>query len=83
MNRGKIAWMVILPGIFMMVTTVASLVILPFLYIKKHAYSLLAMDIALLLLSAGVVYIATKTFRAKWLEMKAGEAAAPAELARK
>ncbi|UCD57508.1 MAG: carbon starvation protein A [Candidatus Hydrogenedentota bacterium] len=74
MNYGKVAWMVILPGIFMMFTTIASLLILPELLIRKHAYMLLVMDIALLGLSIGVIYVAAKTFREKWREIKRAEA---------
>jgi carbon starvation protein len=77
MGRGKIAWMIIIPGIFMMVTTIASLLILPGFYWQKKAYTLLGMDFALLALSVGVIIVAVKTFREKWLELKA---AGPAEL---
>jgi len=80
MNRGKVAWMVIVPGIFMMITTIAALIILPFQkYIPENAHILLWMDIAMLILSVGVVYVAVKRFREKWLEMKrAGATAAVA-----
>jgi carbon starvation protein len=81
MNRGKVAWMVIIPGIFMMVTTLAALVILPKLYWAKHAYSLVGIDGAMLLLSVGVIAISVKTFRAKWIEMKRSGAAVLPELA--
>jgi len=83
MSRGKIAWMIIIPGIFMMVTTIASLLLLPRLYLEKHAYTLLVMDLLLLALSLGVVIVAAKTFRSKWLEMKKMGAAQEIEFAQK
>jgi carbon starvation protein len=81
MSRGKVAWMVILPGLFMMITTIVALVMLFFLFKKGGDNTLLVLDVAMLALSAGVVYIAAKTFRAKWMEMKAAGPAAVAELA--
>jgi carbon starvation protein len=84
MGRGKVAWAIIIPGIFMMVTTLAALVILPFqVYIKMRAYTLLVTDLVLLGLSIGVIIVAVRTFRTKWLEMKAAGRAEIPELVNK
>ncbi|GAB4338288.1 MAG: carbon starvation protein A [Candidatus Abyssubacteria bacterium] len=79
-GRRKVAWMVILPAIFMMITTIASLLLLPELLIEKKAYMLVVMDFALLGLSLGVIYVAATTFRRKWREMKRVDFAKAPEL---
>ncbi len=79
-GRRKVAWMIILPAIFMMVTTIASLLILPKFLIEKKAYLLVVMDFALLALSLGVIYVAATTFRRKWREMKQAQFTMAAEL---
>jgi len=72
-NRKKTAWFTILPAIFMMVTTLYSLVVLLFeKYIPKNNIALAVVDAVLIVLALGVIYLSYK----KWRELKAG--AAPA-----
>jgi carbon starvation protein len=52
----------LIPAIFMILTTVASLVILLVSYIKKGNILLIATDILLLVLATGVVLLVIKTF---------------------
>ncbi len=52
----------LLPAIFMLVTTLASLVILLFNYLKQAMYILMATDILLFILAIGVIVLALKTF---------------------
>ncbi len=60
--RGKKYLFVILPAAFMMVTTIASLIILLGNYMQKANYILVATDILLLILSIGVIVLSIKTF---------------------
>ncbi|PKL35932.1 MAG: carbon starvation protein A [Spirochaetae bacterium HGW-Spirochaetae-1] len=60
--RGKKFVFTLLPGIFMMVTTMASLVILFFNYQKKGNYILMVTDALLFALSIGVVYLVINRF---------------------
>jgi carbon starvation protein len=52
----------LIPAIFMLVTTLASLVILLLNYIRGRNYVLILADVLLLGLSAGVVWLVLKTF---------------------
>jgi carbon starvation protein len=61
MNGKKYSYAFI-PGIFMMITTITSLIILMMSYIKKSNYVLLTADILLLVLSTGVIIIVFKKF---------------------
>ncbi len=71
-NRKKTAWFTILPAMFMMVTTIYSLIyLLVEKYLPKKNIALSAVDILLIVLSLGVIYIA---FR-KWRQLKAAPAA--------
>ncbi len=64
MQRGKKFLFALLPGIFMLITTIASLVIILVNdYIPKQNYMLAAGDILLLALAVGVVVLAIKKFR--------------------
>lgn len=66
-NRGKTAWFTILPALFMMVTTVYSLIsLLIEKYIPKHNNMLAAVDILLVFLSVGVIVLAYR----KWVELR-------------
>jgi carbon starvation protein len=60
--RKRRNWFTLVPAAFMVVTTLASLVILLVGYAKKANYILMAADLLLLALSAGVVALALKTF---------------------
>ncbi len=65
--RKKNAWFTILPAIFMMATTLCSLVYLLFeKYLPKKNVALSIVDILLVLLSVGVIYVALK----KWAEFQ-------------
>jgi len=55
-------WFTIVPAVFMVATTLVSLGILLAGYVKKANYILIAADILLLALSAGVVMLSVKTF---------------------
>jgi len=60
--RGRKNLITIIPAIFMILTTTASLLILLFTkYIPQKNVTLLVSDILLLLLSLGVVYLSLKT----------------------
>jgi len=52
----------VIPAIFMMATTIVSLIILLYNYIQKSNYILIIMDIFLLILSLGMVLLSAKTF---------------------
>ncbi|MGB9893210.1 MAG: carbon starvation protein A [Candidatus Saccharicenans sp.] len=60
--RKKKNWFTIIPGIFMLLTTLASLLILFKSYILKKNYVLVVADLLLLGLAIGVVMLFTKTF---------------------
>jgi carbon starvation protein len=59
---GKRFLFALLPGIFMMLTTLASLLILLVKYVKGANYILMATDILLLILAIGVVILVSKRF---------------------
>jgi len=61
-NAGKSAVFTMLPAIFMVVTTMASLVILFQSYLEKGMSMLLTADVVLLVMSLGVVIIAVRTY---------------------
>jgi carbon starvation protein len=54
-----------IPAVFMIMTTIAALVLLLGQYIKSGNYVLILTDVLLLLLSAGVVLLSIKTFAGK------------------
>ncbi len=60
--RKRKNWFTLVPAVFMVVTTLVSLGILLTGYIRKGNYILIAADVLLLALSAGVVTLALKTF---------------------
>ncbi|MFZ5434620.1 MAG: carbon starvation protein A [Calditrichota bacterium] len=60
--RGKKYIFALIPAIFMILTTLASLVILLISYIKQHKPLLIFTDILLLILSVGVVVLVVRTF---------------------
>ncbi len=62
MLRGRKFAFAILPAIFMIVTTLAALVILLIKYLGQSNYTLAATDILLFLMSFGVIVLAVKTF---------------------
>ncbi len=64
LRKKKIRYTMI-PAVFMILTTLASLLILLRQYIKTGNYGLVAADAVLLLLSVGVVFLSMKTFRKK------------------
>jgi carbon starvation protein len=64
MQKGKNFLFAMIPGIFMLVTTIASLLVVLFkTYLPKQNYVLAAGDIVLLALAGGVVVLALKKFR--------------------
>jgi len=68
-NRKKTAWFTVLPAIFMMVTTIYSLIILLIeKYLPKKNIMLSVVDVLLIVFSIGVIYLAFK----KWRELKNG-----------
>jgi carbon starvation protein len=72
-NKGKNAIFTVIPAIFMMVTTLYSLVVLLIdKYLPKQNYTLAVFAVLLILLSIGVIFLAFK----KWKEIRnAGVAA--------
>ncbi len=66
-KSGKTIWFTILPAVFMMVTTIYSLVVLLVeRYIPKQNHMLSAVAVLLIMLSGGVVILAYR----KWLELR-------------
>jgi carbon starvation protein len=63
--RKRRNWYTLVPAVFMVATTLVSLGILLTGYIKKGNYVLIAADVLLLALSAGVVLLSVKTFLKK------------------
>jgi carbon starvation protein len=64
LTRGKQAWFVILPALFMIITTFASLLLLLFTkYLPTGNYTLIAADVILLALSFGVAAKAAQIFQ--------------------
>ncbi len=65
-NKSKKYWYAIIPAMFMMVTTLASLLILLFkTYLPKGNWPLVAADLVLLALSIGVIIISAQKFASK------------------
>jgi carbon starvation protein len=62
MVRKKKNLFTLIPAVFMILTTVASLVILLGNYLRSKNYVLMAADLLLMALSAGVVWLVLKTF---------------------
>jgi len=63
-KRKKTAWFTLLPAIFMMVTTIYSLLsLLINKYIPKNHIALSVADILLIILCIGVIYLAVKKWR--------------------
>jgi carbon starvation protein len=60
--RRRRNWYTLVPAAFMVVTTLVSLLILLAGYVRKANYILVAADLLLLALSAGVIVLAVKTF---------------------
>ena len=66
-KRGKNIWFTVIPAIFMMVTTLYSLVVLLLeKYIPKQNIMLSVVDVLLIILSIGVIAMAYK----KWRELR-------------
>ncbi len=63
--KGKKYFFALFPALFMLATTITSLVILFLDYVKKSNYILIAVDVFLFLLSLGVVVLAVNTFLKK------------------
>ncbi len=63
--RGKKYFFALLPALFMLATTITALVVLFKTYLNTSNYILMMVDVLLLLLSAGVVVLAIKTFSKK------------------
>ena len=60
--KGKKYFFALYPAIFMIVTTVTSLIILMLSYIETKNYILISVDLLLLILSVGVTVLVIKTF---------------------
>jgi carbon starvation protein len=60
--RGKKHLYALIPAVFMIITTLASLVILLLDYIEKQRYLLVFTDLLMMVLSVGVVVLVVKTF---------------------
>jgi len=74
-KRKKTAWFTVLPAIFMMVTTIYSLLsLLLTKYIPKNNMALAATDVALIILAIGVIILAYNNWR-KLRKTSAGKAA--------
>ena len=63
--RGKKTAYALIPAVFMIAATLASLGILLGEYIRKKSYVLVAADILLFILAPGVVVLVLKTFMKK------------------
>jgi carbon starvation protein len=62
LKKGKKFAFALLPAVFMIVTTLASLIILLRNYISKSNYILSVTDILLFILALAVIWLAIKTF---------------------
>lgn len=60
--KGKKYFFALYPAIFMIVTTVTSLIILLMSYVQTSNYILISVDILMLILSVGVTILVIKTF---------------------
>lgn len=66
-NRKKTAWFTVLPAVFMMVTTIYSLIVLLFdKYLPKNNIMLSVVDVLLIVFSMGVIFLSIR----KWRELK-------------
>jgi carbon starvation protein len=72
--RRRRHWFTLVPAVFMIVTTLVSLGILLAGYVRKGNYVLIAADLLLFGLSAGVIALFAKTF----LKTRNGSGEAPA-----
>ena len=63
--RGMRTMFVLVPAVFMVITTIASLLVLFKSYAAQRNYPLLIADILLLVLSAGVIVLFVRTFMAR------------------
>jgi len=63
--RGKRTLFVLIPGVFMVITTVASLLVLFQSYAAQRNYPLLIANVLLLVLSAGVIALFVRTLVAR------------------
>ncbi len=61
-RQGVVPWFTLVPAIFMMATTLVSLVLLFRKYLASGSWLLLGADVVLLLLAAGVIAIAARTY---------------------
>jgi carbon starvation protein len=69
MKRKKTAWFTVLPAIFMMITTLHSLVsLLVNKYLPRGNYALAVTDVALMILSIGVIVLVLR----RWRELRNG-----------
>jgi carbon starvation protein len=74
-KRNKTVWFTVVPAIFMMVTTIYSLIsLLINKYIPKNNIALSVVDVALIILAIGVIILAVK----KWQELRKNPSAAAA-----
>ncbi|NTW07719.1 MAG: carbon starvation protein A, partial [Syntrophaceae bacterium] len=72
-KRNKNAWFTVLPALFMMATTLYSLVVLLFnTYIPKNNIMLSVVDVLLIIFSIGVIILSYQ----KWRELRTGVAPA-------
>ncbi len=72
-GRKKTAWFTLLPAVFMMITTLYSLVsLLVNKYLPKHNLALAVTDVALIILCIGVIVLALK----RWRELRNGPSTA-------
>ncbi|MBC7363739.1 MAG: carbon starvation protein A [Candidatus Aminicenantes bacterium] len=63
--RKKKNWFTLLPGVFMLLTTIASLLILFKSYLEKNNFILIVADLLLLGLAIGVIILFIRTFSGK------------------
>ncbi len=63
--RKKKNWFTLIPGVFMLTTTMASLIILFRNYLRTRNYILMAADVLLMVLAVGVVVLFIRTFSEK------------------
>lgn len=63
--KKKKNWFTLIPGVFMLATTMASLIILFRNYLRTRNYILMTADVLLMILAIGVVILFIKTFSEK------------------
>jgi carbon starvation protein len=71
MLRKKRILFTLIPAVFMLITTLASLVILFGQYLRQKSYVLMTADLVLFALAVGVVILVVKTFRRRNREVPA------------